>query len=76
MLNFVSHALELARVTVFPSHAKVHRASEGNDTGASDCKKTSESSMSWKTILFIGAIAVAAVYVFNKFVGPRIGVQA
>ncbi len=32
--------------------------------------------MSWKTILFIGAIAVAAVYVFNKFVGPRIGVQA
>lgn len=32
--------------------------------------------MSWKTILFIGVIAIAAVYVFNKFVGPRVGITA
>lgn len=32
--------------------------------------------MSWKTILFIGVIAIAAVYVFNKFVGPKVGVTA
>lgn len=32
--------------------------------------------MSWKTILFIGVIAIGAVYVFNKFVGPRIGISA
>lgn len=32
--------------------------------------------MNWKSILFIGAIAIGAVYVFNKFVGPRIGVSA
>lgn len=32
--------------------------------------------MNWKSILFIGVIAVAAVYVFNKFVGPKVGLTA
>jgi hypothetical protein len=32
--------------------------------------------MNIKTIGFIALVAIAAVYVFNKFVGPRIGVTA
>jgi len=32
--------------------------------------------MSWKTILFIAVIAIAGVYVFNKFIGPRLGLTA
>jgi hypothetical protein len=32
--------------------------------------------MNIKTILFIAAVAIGAVYLFNKFVGPRIGVTA
>lgn len=32
--------------------------------------------MNWKTILFIAVVAIGAVYVFNKFVGPRVGITA
>ena len=29
-----------------------------------------------KTILVIAAISIAATFVFNRFIGPKIGVQA
>jgi hypothetical protein len=32
--------------------------------------------MSWKTIAFIAVIAVAAVYVWNSFIGPKVGITA
>lgn len=32
--------------------------------------------MNWKTIAFIALIAIGAVWAFNKFVGPRVGVTA
>lgn len=32
--------------------------------------------MSIKSILVIALIAVGAVYVFNKFIGPKVGVTA
>jgi hypothetical protein len=31
---------------------------------------------SFKTIGFIALIAVVAVYVFNQFIGPKIGITA
>lgn len=32
--------------------------------------------MNWKSILFIGVIAVLAVMAYNKFVAPKTGVSA
>lgn len=39
--------------------------------------KTSESLlMNWKTILFIGGIAIGAVMLWNKYVAPKTGIKA
>lgn len=32
--------------------------------------------MNWKSILFIGAIAVVAVMAYNKFIAPKTGLTA
>lgn len=56
--------------------AKAKRLLNQHDAPSDPTPNKNLPCMNWKSILFIAAIAIGAVYAWNKFVAPKVGISA